>query len=63
MSLVGAGAMIGFAYFFRFNFMALQQAKHYPTAIPWLESEAECQETGRYWQEEACWDREHDANF
>ena len=42
---------------------SLQNASVYPTAIPWLQNEFECLNTGRIWQEDKCWDAEHDANF
>lgn len=61
--LVGAATTIGLAQFFRSHMNELQKSEYHPTAIPWLESESECQQTGRYWQEGNCWDREHDANF
>lgn len=35
----------------------------YPTGIPWVQSEVECLDSGRIWQNEICWDRDHDANF
>jgi hypothetical protein len=35
----------------------------YPTSIPWLESKIECENTGRYWYRDKCWDQEHSPNF
>jgi hypothetical protein len=40
-----------------------QQGQVFATGIPWLESEAACVRTGRVWQEETCWDSEHDPTF
>lgn len=35
----------------------------YSTAIPWLQNEADCLNTGRLWDGGTCWDAEHDPNF
>ncbi len=39
------------------------QAEVFPTGVPWLNSEAECLETGRVWHQQICWDQEHDVTF
>lgn len=41
----------------------LGEMQIYPTGIPWLQSESACVATGRQWQDEVCWDSEHDPNF
>jgi hypothetical protein len=35
----------------------------YPTAIPWIDNEAECHHTGRTWHEQKCWDSEWSHKF
>jgi hypothetical protein len=35
----------------------------YLTSIPWIESKAECQHTGRDWYDNKCWDKEHSPMF
>jgi hypothetical protein len=35
----------------------------FSAGIPWLKSEADCVQTGRIWQEDTCWDAEHDPTF
>jgi hypothetical protein len=35
----------------------------YPTAIPWIDNEAECHHTGRTWHEQKCWDSEWSPKF
>jgi hypothetical protein len=35
----------------------------YPTSIPWIKSKIECEDTGRNWSNNQCWDEEHSASF
>lgn len=42
---------------------AISESQSHPTAIPWLQTKSECQNTGRVWRDGVCWDREHDASF
>lgn len=35
----------------------------HPTGIPWLQSQESCESTGRLWQDDICWDTEHDPTF
>jgi hypothetical protein len=35
----------------------------YPTGIPWIDNEADCQNSGRTWQDNICWDSEHNPIF
>ncbi|MBW4464627.1 MAG: hypothetical protein KME07_04200 [Pegethrix bostrychoides GSE-TBD4-15B] len=42
--------------------MGAQQSV-FSTGIPWLKTEADCVQTGRTWQDETCWDAEHDPTF
>ncbi|MBF2073345.1 MAG: hypothetical protein IGS50_06230 [Synechococcales cyanobacterium C42_A2020_086] len=41
----------------------LQQSTIYPAGIPWLQNEQECSASGRTWEDDTCWDAEHDPNF
>ncbi|UKO98701.1 hypothetical protein [Nostoc sp. UHCC 0870] len=35
----------------------------YPTSIPWIKSKIDCEDTGRNWRNNKCWDEEHSASF
>ena len=35
----------------------------YPTSIPWLKNQFECEHTGRTWKGGNCWDYEHNPMF
>jgi hypothetical protein len=35
----------------------------YPTSIPWINDESECEHTSRVWNDGKCWDSEHSPNF
>lgn len=35
----------------------------YPTSIPWIKSQIQCEDTGRNWSNNQCWDEEHSASF
>jgi hypothetical protein len=37
--------------------------KSHPTAIPWINDEAECKKTGRTWRDQQCWDKEWSHKF
>jgi hypothetical protein len=39
------------------------EGSHHPTSIPWIEEKSQCQHTGRSWDEDKCWDNEHDPLF
>lgn len=40
-----------------------QQAEIHPTAIPWLQDQQSCEQTGREWKDDHCWDREWSHKF
>ncbi|WP_062295709.1 hypothetical protein [Nostoc piscinale] len=42
---------------------AISSPNAYPTSIPWINNESECQHTGRSWQDNKCWDNEHSLMF
>jgi hypothetical protein len=61
--LLSGSIALGLIKLFPTVMTAVQNASFHPTAIPWLQSEAECVHTGRIWRDDKCWDGEHDANF
>ncbi|MFN6483143.1 MAG: hypothetical protein RMX98_009395 [Nostoc sp. DedQUE02] len=34
-----------------------------PTSIPWINNKFDCQYSGRTWQNDKCWDSEHNPMF
>lgn len=34
-----------------------------PTSLPWITDEADCLGSDRFWEEGACWDKQHDPSF
>ncbi|MFM7407151.1 MAG: hypothetical protein ACKO3K_10930 [Cuspidothrix sp.] len=34
-----------------------------PASIPWIDNQYECQNSGRYWEKNKCWDKEHSPDF
>ncbi|MBI4780521.1 MAG: hypothetical protein HY785_04290 [Oscillatoriophycideae cyanobacterium NC_groundwater_1537_Pr4_S-0.65um_50_18] len=47
----------------QFTLAASQRDNVHPTAIPWLETQAACEHTGRLWEEGTCWDRVQSPDF
>lgn len=43
-----------------FNFI---EGSSHPTSIPWIDHESKCQRTGRIWDENKCWDNQHNPMF
>jgi hypothetical protein len=35
----------------------------HPTSIPWIKEKSECEKTGKTWQDNKCWDSEHNPLF
>jgi hypothetical protein len=35
----------------------------HPALIPWLDTPESCEQTGRIWQDNQCWDRKHNPTF
>jgi hypothetical protein len=61
LSLSGVAAL-GYGAF-RLTLQASQRDDVHPTAIPWLQSRSACEQTGRTWESNECWDREHSPDF
>jgi hypothetical protein len=40
-----------------------KEESFHPTSIPWLNDLSSCEETGRVWKNDQCWDLEHSAMF
>ncbi len=36
---------------------------HFPTSIPWIDNQAQCQNTNRTWHNNKCWDNEQSPMF
>jgi len=65
-SLVGLTLLIGLSLGIplalnRINTLTQKQA--HPTALPWISTEAKCKGANRVWDNNACWDQEHDPTF
>lgn len=41
----------------------LKPVSTFPTSIPWIKSESECNHRNRTWQDDKCWDYEHGITF
>lgn len=65
LMLAGLGAVtaLGWMWGLQPLFQASLSAEFHPTGIPWISDRAECERSGRQWQDEVCWDAEHDPNF
>lgn len=35
----------------------------YPTSIPWISDQVQCERTNRNWRDGKCWDYQHDSSF
>ncbi|TAF09897.1 MAG: hypothetical protein EAZ77_04260 [Nostocales cyanobacterium] len=40
-----------------------QQTSQHPTSIPWIDNSISCENSGRVWENDKCWDSEHSAMF
>jgi predicted ribosomally synthesized peptide with SipW-like signal peptide len=45
------------------SFFSSRNDTSYPTSLPWVESQSQCEEFGRSWRNGQCWDREHSGTF
>lgn len=34
-----------------------------PTSIPWIDNQSRCEQSGRIWRNDKCWDYQHNAMF
>ncbi|MCU0525519.1 MAG: hypothetical protein MUF72_11920 [Elainella sp. Prado103] len=62
-ALLGSIVTLGWLWGFQPWLQASVSAEIHPTGIPWINDRAECERSGRQWQNEVCWDSEHDPNF
>ncbi|MDJ0799285.1 MAG: hypothetical protein QNJ51_21130 [Calothrix sp. MO_167.B12] len=49
--------------FFMLSFFSSRHNASYPTSLPWVESKSQCEEFGRTWRNDQCWDEEHSHDF
>lgn len=42
---------------------AAANESYHPTSIPWLKTKFDCEDSGRHWENNQCWDEEHNAVF
>lgn len=61
--LVGAIAALTLFPLIQSSLKSSKTSSFYPTGIPWLNSRAACENTGRVWKGETCWDEQHNPNF
>ncbi|MEA5620919.1 hypothetical protein VB711_24220 [Cronbergia sp. UHCC 0137] len=48
---------------FVFSSSGILPKSFYPTSIPWIYKQSECEHTGRNWRNGKCWDNEHSPTF
>jgi hypothetical protein len=60
--VIGGVAAIGYTGL-RLTLQASQRDNVHPTAIPWLQSRSACEQTGRTWENNECWDQGHSPDF
>ena len=62
--VVGGLSVLAIArYFVLLQASELTHAHTHETALPWIETEAECRGEARVWDEGTCWDTQHDLSF
>ncbi|WP_144050864.1 hypothetical protein [Nostoc sp. PCC 7524] len=59
-ALLTASCVIAKAAFFYFS---PAHKASYPTSIPWINNQFECEYSGRNWSNNQCWDKEHSPWF
>lgn len=60
--ILSAGCTVSYGLI-QFALAASQRDNIYPTAIPWLQTQAACEQTGRFWEEGKCWDAMQSPDF
>jgi len=45
------------------SFFSIRNDASYPTSLPWVGSKSQCEEFGRTWRNDQCWDDEHSHDF
>ncbi|NET10357.1 MAG: hypothetical protein F6K09_17515 [Merismopedia sp. SIO2A8] len=58
LGTLGSGIYFGVPHL-----MAIDPVQAHETGLPWIETKADCEEAGRTWADDVCWDAEHDASF
>lgn len=52
--------LIGFNSSLSTNYL---ETSYHPTSIPWIENSRKCEDSGRIWEANKCWDTEHSPLF
>ncbi|HLO86195.1 MAG TPA: hypothetical protein VK203_14460 [Nostocaceae cyanobacterium] len=58
--LVTSGFYIGSVLI---SYLTTNLENNHPTSIPWIKEKNLCEKTGRTWQNNKCWDHEHNPSF
>lgn len=48
---------------FALSSRAAKSKAYYPTSIPWISDQSECENTNRTWSDGKCWDYQHSPDF
>ena len=59
MFLISGSATLFFISSSTLSFFSTRSDPSYPTSLPWVESKSRCEEFGRVWHNDRCWDGEH----
>lgn len=62
MAFISASGTVTFIFLLT-CLKALTSTSFHATSIPWLTNQYICQETGRIWRDDKCWDEEHNPTF
>ena len=57
--LISSFAIITFV----FSSISSRTGSPYPTSIPWINNQFDCERTQRIWSDDQCWDLEHSPLF
>ncbi|BAY99264.1 hypothetical protein NIES37_32430 [Tolypothrix tenuis PCC 7101] len=48
---------------FALSYRTAKSKAYYPTSIPWISDQSECENTNRTWSDGKCWDYQHSPDF
>ncbi|AFZ03086.1 hypothetical protein Cal6303_4172 [Calothrix sp. PCC 6303] len=65
ISFLGAGCLTVqlIISFLSYTYASTNTDTTYPTSLPWIETKSDCEHRGRKWQDNKCWDKEHNILF
>lgn len=52
-----------YTFSFLFSYINSNFISEHPTSIPWIKSQIRCESSGRYWENNQCWDYKHSSSF